>query len=130
VHPISEMQESLPLDGHGLDDDQDFFREVRLAWTLANRPGAASPDVSLRDIWQMATIGGAAITLGPNTPLGKLEAGYLADLVLVDRGTGLDDWLRGGDYTACHSPASAHRLPLALTSNSARKGHLCDYPPR
>jgi hypothetical protein len=25
------------------------------------------------------------------------------------------------DHTACHSPDSAHRLPLALTSNSARK---------
>src|SRR5262249_22273035 len=29
--------------------------------------------------------------------------------------------VRGGDHTACHSPASAHRLPLALPSNSARE---------
>jgi len=29
------------LDGQALDDDQDYLRELRLAWTLANRPGAS-----------------------------------------------------------------------------------------
>ncbi|MCX6045462.1 MAG: amidohydrolase family protein [Chloroflexi bacterium] len=72
------------LDGQALDDDQDYLRELRLAWTLANRPGADSPTISADLVLQMGTRDGCAITLGSDVPLGRLTPGALADLVLLD----------------------------------------------
>ena len=74
----------IGLDGQTLDDDQDYLREMRLAWTLANRPGAASPTISAPAIFNMGTRSGAAITLGPDAQLGVLAPGALADLLLID----------------------------------------------
>lgn len=89
VAPIpAYLQQNIPLgiglDGQTLDDDQDYLREMRLAWTLANRPGAASPTIEAVQIFKLGTQGGAAITLGTDTPLGVLTPGALADLVLLD----------------------------------------------
>lgn len=95
----------IGLDGYALDDDQDYLRELRLAWTLANRPKATSITVSSADVLHMGTSGGAAATFGDGTPLGRLQPGALADLVLLDRrsiegvwmsplATPLDVWLR------------------------------------
>ncbi|MCG8350635.1 MAG: amidohydrolase family protein, partial [Chloroflexales bacterium] len=89
IAPLAEMMRSgvelgVGLDGHGLDDDQDYLRELRLAWTLSNRPGAEAPSVAARDVWRIGTQGGAAITLGEQAPLGRLAPGFLADLVLLD----------------------------------------------
>jgi cytosine/adenosine deaminase-related metal-dependent hydrolase len=100
IAPVAAMRGAgiavgVGLDGHALDDDQDFLRELRLAWTLANRPGATSPSVSAKDVWVMGTTAGAAITFGPAGRLGSLREGSLADLVLLDRGAGLDDWTLG-----------------------------------
>lgn len=94
VAPVARMlaagvQVGVGLDGHGLDDDQDYLRELRLAWTLANRPGAASPSVSAGQVWQMGTTTGAGITW--DETLGRLAPGCAADLVLVDW-----DAVRGG----------------------------------
>jgi cytosine/adenosine deaminase-related metal-dependent hydrolase len=71
------------LDGQALDDDQDYLRELRLAWTLANQPGADQLTVVSSAVLGMGTMGGARITL-PEAPLGRLETGALADLVLLD----------------------------------------------
>jgi 5-methylthioadenosine/S-adenosylhomocysteine deaminase len=71
------------LDGHALDEDQDHLRELRLAWTLANAPGAASPTVEAADMWAAGTTAGAQATFG-DAPLGRLAPGYAADLVLLD----------------------------------------------
>ncbi len=89
VAPIpAYLAHAIPLgigmDGQTLDDDQDYLREMRLAWTLANRPGAASPTISAAQIFDMGTRGGAAITLGPDAKMGVLAPGALADLVLLD----------------------------------------------
>jgi cytosine/adenosine deaminase-related metal-dependent hydrolase len=78
------MRLGVGMDGHTLDDDQDYLREMRLAWTLANRPGVGSARVSPETIIELGTSGGAAITFGAGVPLGKLQAGCLADLVLID----------------------------------------------
>jgi 5-methylthioadenosine/S-adenosylhomocysteine deaminase len=88
------------LDGHALDDDQDYLRELRLAWTLANRPGVASSRVDAGDVWRIGSLGGAAITFGADVQLGRLEPGALADLVLLERGRGADDWSIGLDEPA------------------------------
>jgi cytosine/adenosine deaminase-related metal-dependent hydrolase len=72
------------LDGQALDDDQDYLRELRLAWTLANRPGASARTVTANEVFQMGTGNGHAITFGAEAPLGSLVPGALADLVLLD----------------------------------------------
>lgn len=89
IAPVAKMLDAgltvgIGLDGHSLEDDQDYLRELRLAWTLSNQPGANTPTVAAETIWQMATTNGAAITLGKNVPLGKLAVNQLADLVLID----------------------------------------------
>jgi cytosine/adenosine deaminase-related metal-dependent hydrolase len=72
------------LDGCALDDDQDYLRELRLAWTLANRPGAGAAAVTAADILHLGLAGGAAATFGSGASLGRLEVGAPADLVLID----------------------------------------------
>ncbi len=89
IAPIAEMVAAgvpvgIGLDGHSLDDDQDFLREMRLAWTIANRSGMASPDLSAEAMWNMSSADAAAVSFGADAPLGRLEAGGLADLVLLD----------------------------------------------
>lgn len=74
----------IGMDGQTLDDDQDYLRELRLAWTLANQVGMDSADVSASTIWQCGTQGGADVTLGGSALLGRLQTGYLADVVLLD----------------------------------------------
>lgn len=74
----------ISMDGQTLDDDQDFLREMRLALTLANRPGVHSPTVAAADILHAGLAGGAVVTLGAGAPLGRLAPGALADLVLID----------------------------------------------
>ncbi len=110
------------LDGHSLDEDQDYLRELRLAWTLANRPGAASPTLSAIEIWTMGTRTGAAITFGTSAPLGALERGYLADLVLLDRGTGLDDWSIG--LSAQPTPTEEKALLAEVMLRGASRRHV------
>lgn len=100
VAPVAAMLRAgvsvgVGLDGHALDADQDYPRELRLAWTLANRPGAASLNVSASEVWGMGTRVGAAITFGPWAPLGVVKRGGLADIVLFDRGEGIEDWTIG-----------------------------------
>ena len=119
IAPVPEFLEAglslgVGLDGHTLDEDQDYLRELRLAWTLANRPGAPSPTVPASVIWSLGTTGGAAITVGKTTKLGKLEAGYLADLVLIDQGSGLDDWTIGLSAQASPDAALAYLPELML----------------
>lgn len=74
----------IGLDGQSLDDDQDFLREMRLAWTLANRSGMASVDLSASQMWRMGTETAADITFGAEAGLGRLDVGAPADLVLLD----------------------------------------------
>jgi cytosine/adenosine deaminase-related metal-dependent hydrolase len=83
------------LDGQTLDEDQDMLRELRLAWTLANRPGASAPTIGAASILQMGMEGGAHITLGPDARVGRVQPGYAADFMVVEFGEGLNDWSLG-----------------------------------
>ena len=74
----------IGLDGQTLDDDQDFLREMRLAWTIGNQSGMAAADLDAATVLRMGTGVAAAITFGANAPLGELEVGRLADLVLLE----------------------------------------------
>ncbi len=87
--PIAEMNAArlsigIGLDGHALDDDQDFLREMRLAWTLANGSGMSSADISASQIWRMGTERAADISFGRGAKLCRLETGARADLILLD----------------------------------------------
>jgi 5-methylthioadenosine/S-adenosylhomocysteine deaminase len=89
VAPVPEMVAArlnvgIGMDGQTLDDDQDYLRELRLAWTLANRPGANATTIGSETILSMGTQKGAQITLGSSAALGELKPGYLADLIFID----------------------------------------------
>lgn len=78
----------IGLDGFSLDEDQDYLREMRMAWTLGNnrtnQPGTRDEPLSASTILHMGWQGGAHATFGKDALLGNLAAGFLADLVLVD----------------------------------------------
>ena len=87
--PIARMAAAgvdvgIGMDGQTLDDDQDFLRELRLAWTIGNRSGMAAADLSAETVWRMATSVAARVTFGAEAPLGELKIGAFADLVLLD----------------------------------------------
>ena len=103
----------IGMDGHALDDDQDYLREMRLAFTLGNQPGASSGGLAPGDVLKMATRSGAVATFGQNVPLGALKPGWLADLVLLDWRT-----IRG-DALPAHFPADGH-IPEFLLRRAAR----------
>jgi cytosine/adenosine deaminase-related metal-dependent hydrolase len=104
----------IGLDGHGLDDDQDYLREMRLAFTLGNRPAASAPELSPLTVIDMATRSGAGISFGEEAPLGALASGYLADVVLMD-------WLAvKGDWCPPDYPSEAH-LPEFFLRRATRQ---------
>lgn len=78
----------IGLDGHALDDDQDYLREMRLAWVLGNLSASLSsarpPSIEARRIWHLGSRGGAIATFGSAGGLGALAPDHLADLVLLD----------------------------------------------
>ena len=89
IAPIAQMITAkapvgIGLDGQTLDDDQDFLREMRLAWTIGNQSGMSAADLSAETVWRMGTDIAAKITFGKHAPLGELGVGGFADLVLLD----------------------------------------------
>ena len=82
----------IGLDGQTLDDDQDFLREMRLAWTVGNQSGMAAADLDAESVWRMGTEVAADISFGAEAPLGELAVGGLADLVLLDLGAIKGQW--------------------------------------
>lgn len=73
----------IGLDGHALDDDDDMFREIRLAWALQRAPAIGSPHLTSRQAFRLATNGSAAL-VGRAGARGRIAPGYAADLVLID----------------------------------------------
>ena len=89
IAPVDQMlRKGIPvgvgLDGFALDDDQDYLRELRLAWFLSNKPGVKSPRISAAEILKLGTETAGQVSFGPQTKIGKLEFGFLADLALLD----------------------------------------------
>jgi cytosine/adenosine deaminase-related metal-dependent hydrolase len=79
----ARLRLGVGLDGHALDDDQDYLRELRLAWSLANIREGGELGFALQEMWMLAGQGGAEITF-PGASLGKLNVGAAADLQLID----------------------------------------------
>ena len=108
----------IGLDGHGLDDDQDYLREMRLVYTLANRPDVHSADISPTTVLDMGSSNGALATFGKHTVLGTLAVDNLADVVLLD-------WQAvKGAWCPPNFPALAH-LPEFFLRRASRQ-HVSD----
>ncbi len=73
----------LGLDATTINDDDDMFDEMRLALRLHRTPDIGGPAPSIRQVFDMATIGGAKI-LGMGGEIGRLESGYRADIAVLD----------------------------------------------
>lgn len=118
IAPIPAFHEAgvrvgIGMDGHTLDDDQDFLREMRLAFTIANHPEASSTDILPLDMLRMGTRNGAQMTFGMDAPIGVLKAGHLADIVLLDW-----DAIKGA-WCPPNFPAEAH-LPEFFLRRATR----------
>ncbi|MEO1389195.1 MAG: amidohydrolase family protein [Cyanobacteria bacterium J06634_6] len=73
----------LGMDGTTISDDEDMFAEMRLAARLQRSPQVSDEVPTLEEIFRVATAGGAKL-LGKAHSVGRLAAGYKADIVLVD----------------------------------------------
>lgn len=74
---------ALGMDGTTINDDEDYFDEMRLAMRLNRTPRFDGPVPTSEPILHMATAGGARLLRKENT-LGTIAPGFAADLVLVD----------------------------------------------
>jgi cytosine/adenosine deaminase-related metal-dependent hydrolase len=88
IAPVLRFREAginvgIGMDGFAINDDEDMFSELRLAWRLNGTPPLDGPGLTPTDALAMATTGGAAL-MGKDKVLGRLAPGYLADLILVD----------------------------------------------
>jgi cytosine/adenosine deaminase-related metal-dependent hydrolase len=92
---------ALGIDQSNIADDRDMTLEMKLVWALHRDTGLfnARPDAAA--ILQMATEHGAK-TLGFGGDIGRLEPGFQADVVLMER-------------AALERPFVAPRTPIAET---------------
>ena len=75
----------LGLDGKSINDDDDMIQEMKVCFLLHRLPSLElhSDHMSAREVFKMTTANNAAI-LGFDNLIGRLEPGYLADMVLID----------------------------------------------
>jgi 5-methylthioadenosine/S-adenosylhomocysteine deaminase len=73
---------SLGSDGAACNNNLDIFNEMRLA-ALIQRPKKGVTSLSAREVFDMATIGGAR-SLGMSDEIGSIEPGKKADLAVLD----------------------------------------------
>lgn len=116
IAPVNALLEhgvnvALGMDGHTLNDDDDMFTELRLAHRLHASPRLDGPALSLRKAWGLATLGGALLYGRPGL-LGRLAAGYAADVVLVDLERITSPWV------------APEADPLEITLHRARAGDV------
>ena len=88
IAPLNAMLASgvtvaLGMDGTTINDDEDYFDEMRLAMRLHRTPRFDGPAPEPAQVLQMATTGGARL-LRKEGMLGAIVAGKAADLVLIN----------------------------------------------
>ena len=89
IAPINEMRRrgvpiALGIDQSNIADDRDMMLEMKLVWALHRETGLFNDAPSCSAVLQMATEHGAR-TVGFGGHTGRLEPGYAADIVLLDR---------------------------------------------
>lgn len=100
---------ALGMDGTTINDDEDFFAEMRLALRLHRSPTIDGPAPSPEQIFRLATTGGARL-LRKEDRLGAIAPGRAADLVLVDLARVTWPWV---------SPEADPRTLLLLRAGAA-----------
>ena len=88
IAPINAMLASgvtvgLGMDGTTINDDEDYFDEMRLAMRLHRTPRFDGPAPEPARILEMATAGGARL-MRKEATLGAIAPDHAADLVLID----------------------------------------------
>jgi cytosine/adenosine deaminase-related metal-dependent hydrolase len=88
IAPLAAMRArginvALGLDSNALNDDGDYWSELRLAAHLHQQPGAAELPPPAGSWFALATSAGAS-ALGLSDQVGRLLPGMKADLILVD----------------------------------------------
>lgn len=88
IAPLYRMIEkginvAIGIDSNGLNDDEDFFQEIRLCSRIQNVPFIGSPSIPSYYFLKMATLNGSKVTMF-NDMIGTIERGKKADLILVD----------------------------------------------
>ena len=75
----------LGLDGKSINDDDDMIQEMKVCYLLHRLPSLEldSDHLSARQVFKMTTENNAAL-LGYDKMIGRLEPGFLADMVLID----------------------------------------------
>jgi 5-methylthioadenosine/S-adenosylhomocysteine deaminase len=96
IAPVTRLRAAgvtvgLGMDATTINDDEDMFAEMRLALRLNRDPVSGEPAMSPADVLGLATLGGARL-LRKEDRLGRLEAGYAADLVVVDLDRIAEPW--------------------------------------
>jgi cytosine/adenosine deaminase-related metal-dependent hydrolase len=89
IAPVADLLQAgahmgFGLDGRGMNDTEDMLTDLRLGLLLQGRPGWDTGSVTAEDMLAMATHGGAE-AIGAGAKIGRLEDGFQADMVLVDR---------------------------------------------
>ena len=87
IAPLNAMLENgvtvgLGMDGTTINDDEDYFDEMRLAMRLHRTPRFDGPAPAPAQVLEMATTGGARL-MGKEDTIGAIAPGRAADLVLV-----------------------------------------------
>jgi cytosine/adenosine deaminase-related metal-dependent hydrolase len=91
ILPLHELRKSgvttaIGSDSTSFDDRDDYFNELRLArmlHTLPMKEGLEAPTLTPRDLFAMATEGGAH-AIGQDRSIGRLDPGRQADIVLIN----------------------------------------------
>lgn len=88
IAPLNAMLASgvtvgLGMDGTTINDDEDYFDEMRLAMRLHRTPRFDEPAPESAQVLEMAMAGGARLMRKEDT-IGAIAPGRAADLVLVD----------------------------------------------
>ena len=97
IAPVNEMRRrgipvALGIDQSNLADDRDMMLEMKLAWALHRETGLWNDRPDATAVLQMATEHGAR-TVGFGGFTGRLEPGWQADIVLMDRDRVARPWL-------------------------------------
>ena len=89
IAPVNEMRRrsipvALGIDQSNIADDRDMTLEMKLVWSLHRETGLWNDRPDAAAVLQMATEHGAK-TVGFGGLAGRLEPGWQADIVLMDR---------------------------------------------
>jgi cytosine/adenosine deaminase-related metal-dependent hydrolase len=88
IAPIHELiangvDVAIGSDNGSMNDDEDFFQDMRLALRIHRVPGLQNPVVSSKEILGMVLNSGARVC-GFENQIGTLEPGKSADLILIN----------------------------------------------